>query len=168
MDYNIFFAINDLAGRWTWLDTIGIFFGGDYFLFVFFGIILALWFKLEFRNRVYLAVGSVLVSRLIITEILKRVVSRSRPYEILNCHQLIVDNDPGVSFPSGHATIYFALAFAFYGTKYFWPFFVLAAIGSIGRVFVGVHFPMDVLAGAIVGSLISLIGLRLFKNRILG
>jgi undecaprenyl-diphosphatase len=165
MDHSVFFAINGLAQRWTFLDKLGLFFGGDYFLFVVMGCVLGLWFTLEFRHRVYMAIAGVVVSRLAITEIMKQLVSRSRPYEILNVHQLLADNDIGVSFPSGHATIYFAIAFAFYGTKYFWPFFTVAVLGSLGRVFVGVHFPLDILAGAVIGSVISLILLRLFKNR---
>ncbi|MBX4191278.1 MAG: phosphatase PAP2 family protein, partial [Candidatus Doudnabacteria bacterium] len=167
MDHNIFFAINGLAGKSGFIDNIGIFFGGDYFLFVFLGIVIGLWFRIQFRNRVYLALGSVIVGRIIITEGLKRIISRARPYEILNVHQLLADNDVGVSFPSGHATIYFALAFSFWGTKYFWPFLVLAVLGSLGRVFVGVHFPLDIFAGAVIGSVTSLVLLKLFKTRIL-
>ena len=168
MDHNIFLAINSLANRSLILDKIGLFFGGDYFLYLFFGGAILLWLVPTLRTRVYIMVGAVLVSRGIITEIIKRIISRSRPYEILNVHQLLADHDTGVSFPSGHATIYFAIAFAFWGTRYFWPFFILACLGSMARVFVGVHYPLDILVGAIIGTLTSWILLRLFKTRILG
>ena len=164
MDSQFFLSINGLAGQSALLDKIGLFFGGDYFLYLFLLAIALLWVVPIFRNRVYLAFGAALIGRGIVTEILKRLISRSRPYEILNVHQLLADHDPGVSFPSGHATIYFAIAFAFWGTRYFWPFFVLATIGSLTRIFVGVHYPLDILAGAIIGAGMSLILLRLFKN----
>lgn len=167
MNHSIFLAINGLAGKWHWLDVIGKFVGGDYFLYLFVLAVALLWFIPKIRTRVYLAAGSIVVGRLIFTEIIKRILDRPRPYEVLSVHQLIVDNERGVSFPSGHATVYFALAFAFRGTKYFWPFFILAVIGSLGRVFVGVHFPLDVLAGAVIGALTSWGLCRLFKNWIL-
>lgn len=168
MDYTFFSAINGLAGKWHWLDAIGKFFGGDYFLYLFALAVAILWFNNNIRNRVYLALVSVAVGRIVIVEILKRIVDRPRPYEAIAVRQLIADNEHGVSFPSGHSAIYFALAFAFWGTKYFWPFFFLAVAGSVARVFVGVHYPFDILAGALIGGLTALLLKRLFKNRILG
>lgn len=167
MDHNIFLAINGLAGKWQWLDVIGKFFGGDYFLFLFALLVALALFDPKVRRNVYIAVGSTIIARLVITEIIKRVTDRPRPYEVLSVHQLLADSERGMSFPSGHATVYFALAFAFWGTRYFWPFFILAAVGSAARIFVGVHYPSDILVGAIVGAAASIVVLRLFKNKLL-
>lgn len=167
MDTKIFSAINGLAGKWDWLDSLGRFLGGDYFLYLFALVVALLWLNKNVRNRIYLALASVLVGRVIITEILKRIIDRPRPYEVIPVQQLIVDADRGVSFPSGHATIYFAIAFAFVGTEYFWPFLVLAIVGSLARVFVGVHYPFDILVGALVGGITAFALKRLFKNRLL-
>ncbi|MBI4049523.1 MAG: phosphatase PAP2 family protein [Candidatus Doudnabacteria bacterium] len=157
MDYSFFSAINGLAGRWPWLDLIGKFFGGDYFLFVFALWVILLWFYKPLRRQVYLGLVSAGFGRAVIVEILKRIVDRPRPFEL----------ETGMSFPSGHATIYFALAFAFWGTRYFWPFMILAVLGATARVFVGVHYPLDVLAGAVIAGL-TVFGIRtLFKNRFL-
>jgi len=167
MDHQIFSAINGLAGKWPWLDITARFFGGDDFLCLFIFLVAVLWLWKKYRINIYLALGSVFVARGIVTEILKRIINRPRPYEVLQVHKLIIDFERGVSFPSGHATVYFALAFSFWGTKYFWPFFVLALLGSAARVFVGVHYPLDILAGAIIGLATALILRRLFKKRIL-
>ncbi len=64
----------------------------------------------------------------------------------------------GWSFPSGHATTAFAGAVAL---SYLWRraaplFFLLAAAIAFSRVYVGVHYPGDVLAGAALGSLVGL------------
>jgi undecaprenyl-diphosphatase len=112
--------------------------------------------------------GSALIARGIIVEILKRVFDHPRPYEIVtNIHQLLVDNERGMSFPSGHAVIYFSFAFGFWGTEYFWPFFILAIIGSLSRVFVGVHFPGDILASVVIAAICVWLARRLFKKRFL-
>jgi undecaprenyl-diphosphatase len=166
MDGQLFLQINSWAERFAVLDRIGIFLAGNYFIAAWVLIIIAIgFFSSNLRRNVYLALVSALVSRGIVVEILKRIFDRPRPYEMfLNLHQLIADNDHGLSFPSGHTAIYFSLAFAFWKTKYFWPFLFLAFIGSLARVFVGVHYPADILVGALIGILMSLVLKPLFKK----
>ncbi len=62
------------------------------------------------------------------------------------------------SFPSGHATVAFACAtvLALAVPRLRWPLFGLAALVAFSRVYVGVHYPLDVLAGAALGVLIGL------------
>jgi undecaprenyl-diphosphatase len=57
------------------------------------------------------------------------------------------------SFPSGHATVAFACAtvLALAVPRLRVPLFVLAALIAFSRVYVGVHYPFDVLAGAVLG-----------------
>lgn len=165
MNTQIFLAINGLAGRIHWLDVVGVFLA-DKFIYVFALVICALWLNKRLRNYVYLAIASAFVSRIIIVEILKRVINHPRPYEVVaGIHQLLADSERGMSFPSGHTVVFFSFAFAFWGTEYFWPFFVLATLGSLSRIFVGVHFPADIL-GAFVISWLTVLGLRqLAKGR---
>jgi undecaprenyl-diphosphatase len=71
----------------------------------------------------------------------------------------------GWSFPSGHATTAFAGAVAL---SYLWRraaplFFLLAAAIAFSRVYVGVHYPGDVLAGAALGSLVGLAWVAAFR-----
>jgi undecaprenyl-diphosphatase len=169
MNQQFFLAINGLAGKWHWLDVVGRFFGGDYFLYLFALVVVLLWSNKRLRNDVYLALGSALVARVLIVEALKRLINHPRPYEIVsNIHQLLADNEGhGMSFPSGHAVIYFSLAFAFWGTEYFWPFLILATLGSIARVFVGVHFPADIAASFLIAAFVVWLARRLFKNKVL-
>jgi len=62
------------------------------------------------------------------------------------------------SFPSGHATVAFACAtvLALAVPRLRWPLFALAALIAFSRVYVGVHYPLDALAGAALGILIGL------------
>ncbi|MEM2637153.1 MAG: phosphatase PAP2 family protein [Candidatus Korarchaeota archaeon] len=114
---------------------------------------------------------SFIIADLIVTNSLKVIINRPRPmaedfYALYGLE--IVGADPGLegSFPSGHATSAFALAmpFAVILWKKFagWKKYLLSGVVSIfailmafSRVYCSVHYPTDVIAGAIVGIGIS-------------
>jgi len=95
--------------------------------------------------------------------ILKALISRPRPIVTLEGVNCIVGQG-GFSFPSGHSTYAFMAAFilsAFFGRKYL--FFLAAALIAFSRVYVGVHYPSDVISGAALGLgigylLVSVVG----------
>lgn len=85
---------------------------------------------------------------------------RNRPFAILeNVHPLIGNPLTAEAFPSGHATIAFALATAIFLMDKKWGTVMLALAGlvAVGRVIAGVHFPIDVLSGAILGSATAIV-----------
>jgi membrane-associated phospholipid phosphatase len=63
------------------------------------------------------------------------------------------------SFPSGHAVVAFACAtvISFAVPRLRWPLYALAALVAFSRVYVGVHFPGDVAAGAVIGVALGLV-----------
>ena len=69
------------------------------------------------------------------------------------------------SFPSGHSQIAFALAtfLTWRLKKYWWLFFGASLFAGYTRVYVGSHFPSDVLGGAIIGIITALVGIGLIK-----
>lgn len=96
---------------------------------------------------------SALTARFIIAELIRFFYSRPRPFEIFENIRQLVPHDPGASFPSGHASLSFAVAAAvyFYYPKTSILFFLAALSIGLGRVAAGVHWPSDVIGGAIVG-----------------
>ncbi len=100
------------------------------------------------------------------SEILKYIFARPRPYDVLTgVHQLSLVES--FSFPSGHATEVF-IGCIIIGKKYGYLIFflLLAAMISFSRVYIGVHYPSDVLMGALLGVGISILVLH-FEDDIL-
>lgn len=100
-----------------------------------------------------------LFARFVIKEIITLFYDRLRPFEsILYVKQLILVSG-GDSFPSGHAIFFFALAMAiaFYYPRISIFFFIGAFSISVARISAGVHWPLDILAGTILGILISVV-----------
>ena len=109
-----------------------------------------------------------LLSLLFVNGILKHLVSRERPWLVVEgLHTLLRSNDPN-SFPSGHTSAAFAFAAALSGTlDRTWPKVLAVAAAALmgwSRLYVGVHFPSDVLAGAIIGSLCGVLASWLYRH----
>jgi len=112
--------------------------------------------KKEIRALIIVAV-IILVSDFMAAH-LKDVFGRIRPCHALTGVRLLAGCGGSYSFPSGHATnIFAAMVFLSLRYKKYWPFFIAVAVAiAYSRVYVGVHYPLDVLGGAILGSLVAL------------
>lgn len=112
----------------------------------------------RFRSRAIeagaLAFSSAIVARWVIKPLITLVYDRARPYDVLPMVKKLFE-DSTSAFPSGHALFFFALAT---GVYFYYPktsilFFLAAFSITAARVMAGVHWPSDVLAGAIIGVL---------------
>lgn len=106
-------------------------------------------------RRAGLAGALALVLSLLCTNILlKPLVSRVRPWLVLEgLAPLVTERDPN-SFPSGHSSAALAAAVAWWGLlgrPWKWVAAAGAAVMALSRLYVGVHFPSDVLCGVVVG-----------------
>lgn len=100
--------------------------------------------------------------------VLKNLVSRPRPWlEVAGLTALVTENDPN-SFPSGHTTAAFAFASALWRAapdkRMRWAALVCAVLMGLSRLYVGVHYPSDVLAGVLVGLLSGWLAWRLCRK----
>jgi membrane-associated phospholipid phosphatase len=114
----------------------------------------------EFESGALLATSEVLSYG--ISTLLKDGFKRDRPYEALSeVHTNHLETSDPYSFPSGHATGAFALAtmltLRYPRPEVYLPAFVWAGLVGYGRVYFGLHYPGDVLAGALIGAGSSLL-----------
>lgn len=158
IDKTTFLFINQsLANPAT--DSIMPFITADLNLKIFYGfcLFIILW-KGDKRLRfaVIASLITVAISDQLSSSVLKPLFARPRPCQDLEVH-LLVACGSGFSMPSSHAANLFGQAFLFRSinpgsAKYLIP---LAIVVALSRVFVGVHYPFDIIAGAALGTLVG-------------
>ena len=122
----------------------------------------------KLRKIGFLMMCSLLLNTLLNNMILKNLVARTRPYEIVEGLVNIVGEQSDFSFPSGHTGSSFAAAvviFLMCPRKIGVPVLVLAFLISLSRLYVGVHFPTDVLVGALIGTMAAMLVCRIYKKK---
>ena len=153
INIELFRMFNDLGKEIIFLNPIMIFFAKYMKYFLLFGIIMY-WFTRKRENRIMI-ISSMFA--FVIAEVFGAIAgaihSNNQPFvELNNVNQLIghaIDN----SFPSDHAIEFFSICITFLlfkkNLRYVW--LAIAILVSISRVWVGVHYPADILVGAILG-----------------
>ena len=167
LDLYLFNLINQFAGRWVWLDYFAMF-CAQYLGYV---LLLILFLLLIFRFKKYWkmvleAIAAAVFADFILAEIIWHFWFRPRPFVSLNFIPLINQSPTEASFPSGHATFFFALSTIvyLYNKKLGIIFYIASLFIVVARVFAGVHWPSDILAGAILGILTGWILNKLIKK----
>ncbi len=146
-------VLNPLMELYTQLGNTGL-------LFIVLGLAMLLWRPT--RKAGFSALCAMLIGLVVVNFTIKPLVSRPRPWLVIeNFVNLVPERDPN-SFPSGHTNAAFAFAIAVCASapkKWMKIAAVCAAVVmGLSRLYVGVHFPSDVLAGAAIGSLCGLLG----------
>jgi len=100
--------------------------------------------------------------------LLKPMIGRLRPCHVLDNINLLVGCGGGKAMPSSHAANAFgqAILFALLYARVRWWLVGLATLIAISRVFVGVHYPGDIIAGALLGTLVALAMAFMFERLI--
>ncbi|GEK34977.1 undecaprenyl-diphosphatase [Kurthia sibirica] len=164
MNTDLLKAINGLAGENAALDAI-MKFSTNYALYVFAIILLAMWFfgaTYMKKTVVYAAVTGVFA--LAINVIISKFYFEARPFVTYDDIHVLVDHAADASFPSDHTTGAMALAVAiFLRHKKIGSFAILfALLTGFSRIYVGNHYPLDVIAGIIIATIVALL-LNSFK-----
>lgn len=172
-------AVLHLANSWTfqkqWWDVL-IIFRMDWLPYwvgvglLAFGLLAFLpKFRGSFRRNwemIFTALAAGLVARFGIVELIRALYDRPRPFEVLSDIQQLVSHEGGGSFPSGHAAFFFALAAVVgrYYPKTSILFYAAALSLSGARVAAGIHWPSDILGGAVIGIAVGLLTHQLIRK----
>ena len=125
------------------------------------------------RSIGIIAAISLAVSALICNSLLKIIINRTRPYDAIEELVLIAKMPHDSSFPSGHSNASFAVACAItwcLSKNKKWIGVILIVVASIiafSRMYVGAHYPTDVIAGIMLGTLTSILIFLLLRNKMI-
>ena len=154
MNIKLFTLINNFAGRNLVLDKTMISMS-KYLVYVIPIFLLFLWFKKSKKDKDKkdsLAIFTSVLISLFIGWIIGLFYFHPRPF-MIGLGKELISHGADSSFPSDHATVMFAIAFALIFLKRYWSssfFFILSILVSFARIFCGVHFPLDIIGSIIV------------------
>jgi undecaprenyl-diphosphatase len=149
--------------RPLWLISVA---GTQGALWVFLGLVLAIFKRLSLRGLLRFVL-TILVAIIASDHVIKPLVHRERPFSKIATLEVLGRPPLDASFPSGHATTSVAGAFVL---ARFVPaaaavWWMLAAVISFSRLYLGVHYPLDVLGGSLLGLGCAALVLKLVPDR---
>ena len=165
LDYSVFQIINHLAVSDRFLNPLMIFLA-EKAQYLFFAAIVFYWFYPKANNR-KMVVEAILAAcaALSINGGIGHFFYRARPF-VAHHVNFLISHAKNASFPSDHATAAFVIATAIWLwiKRDGWIWLILAAGIALARVWTGVHYPLDVTAGMVIGVSIAFIVHYLFSR----
>lgn len=163
VDKAVFLWIYGLSGHVPFIDGLMKLITNDIFMpMIIFLILIAMWFAShdqkarELNQRaVFSALLSMGISNIIV-KICNILYDRPRPYDVLPNIQTLFHHSDDSSFPSNMAAVFFAVAMGvwIYNRKLGWWLFIPAVLVSFSRIYVGIHYPLDIV-GAFFTAMVS-------------
>ena len=158
MNTIIFLKINSLAGQNAWFDQLMVF-SADKLGYIIVGlvIVVCLLNTKKYKEILILSFGSAMAARFGIVVLIRLFYYHPRPFLALQNVRQLLDHNTDSSFPSGHMAFYFAMAMVLYryDKKAGITAFALSGLMGFARIFVGIHWPLDIVIGAVVGLTVA-------------
>lgn len=155
MDDKMFRAINGLAGRCKPLDMLMILISNKIRL-VFIFVLIFMWFRKCSQKVTANAITSAIVT-MIIHIVMKMMYFRPRPF-VNRCVGILIPAKMNSSFPSKHALLVFAISTSIFLRDRFLGMIMwgLSMLTGLSRIWVGHHYPSDIIGSALIGSITSI------------
>ena len=164
MDGSLYRWFNRLADRTSWAHGAAKFYANNGI--VVFGVLILLVYVLAWRRGDHHGVaaavwagGAALVA-LLVGQLVGGPIDRARPYEVMPKAHVLIDRTTDFSFPSDHALVAGSVAVGLLFADRRWGIAacVAAVLMAAARVYVGAHYPGDVVAGLVFGAVVAAVG----------
>ncbi|MFB6496728.1 undecaprenyl-diphosphatase [Bacillus haynesii] len=158
LNIDVFRFINDLGKEYSMLNP-AVYFLAEYMMYFLGAWLVIYWFTRKTKNRLMVIYA---VIAFVIAEILGKMMgslySNYQPFATLPNVNKLIEHEIDNSFPSDHTILFFSIGFLIFlfHKKTGWLWLVLAFTVGISRIWSGVHYPLDVAAGALLGVLSAL------------
>ena len=164
---SIFRAVNDIGKEFPDINPLFIFFA-EYTVYCLMLVLLVYWLTRNSRNKL-MVVSAVLA--FMIAEITGKLIgllySHHQPFAVWSDVNKLIEKEVGNSFPSDHTIVFFSvcITIALFRKKFWYLWTALALLLSISRIYVGVHYPVDILVGAILGTAAAILVYKLVPKQ---
>lgn len=159
MDRALTLWFNGVAEHLTfWLPLFS-----EQFVYLIFGIG-ALWIAIHHLGRIKamaidfgFTMALPIIISAVLCEVLSRVINRDRPFVAIAEVKQLIEHGADPSFPSSHMSVMAAIAVALWyrNRNIGIVLFILATISGLARIGAGIHYPSDIVVGALIGTVIA-------------
>ncbi|MBT2637821.1 undecaprenyl-diphosphatase [Bacillus sp. ISL-39] len=177
MNIELFRMINDAGKEFEALNPVIVLIANNA-IYLLAAAVLVYLFSRNQRNRLMVVSG---LTALLLAEIAGKIAgmlhSNHQPFATLPDVNQLIKMEVNNSFPSDHSIIFFTMAVTFwlFKRKHTYLWILLAGMVGFSRIWAGVHYPADIVAGAFLGSAFAYLGYRLIptinlfnKNKLTG
>ena len=163
IDHSIFIDINRGIAN-PFFDTV---FPGLRELTYVFWFLMIVYFLLRKERKLALLITIGIVVGAVLTFPVKFLIDRARPYDQIASARVLTPPEPDPSFPSGHTEMSFlaATVVSRFHPEYSRYLYAFSFVVALSRIYVGVHFPADVLGGVIIGIIIGKLMILLAQKK---
>ncbi|PEA55622.1 undecaprenyl-diphosphatase [Bacillus pseudomycoides] len=155
---DVFRVINDLGKQYSFLNSAMVFLA-EYMVYILGLIIIVYWFTGSRKGRMMVIQAMI---AFVIAEVIGKIAGKFyfnyQPFAVFPDVNKLVDHAVDNSFPSDHTILFFSICFSLclVRKKTGWLWLILAFCVAISRIWVGVHYPFDVVIGALIGCISAL------------
>ncbi|WP_379969586.1 undecaprenyl-diphosphatase [Ectobacillus sp. sgz5001026] len=164
MNYKIFKSINRLSGHYSPIDLLMIFISNK-LRYVFLFVLIFMWFRNDFSKRIsFLAVISAGVA-LFLNTLIKLFYFTPRPF-VKRRVGILIPSKTDSSFPSKHTILAFAVSTSIllYKRTLGLIMWTLSMLTGFSRIWIGHHYPFDILGSAFIGTMTSILVNKIFRR----
>ena len=160
LNITLFRMINDLGKEHTYLNPLFIFLA-EYSLYFLAMAVIVFFFTRNGRNRIMVVcAGLTFIFAEVVGKLVSNLHTNYQPFSVLDDVNKLIEKDINNSFPSDHTILFFSFCMTFWlfsKSRYRFLWLIVAVLVGISRVGVGVHYPADILVGALISMAAALI-----------